>query len=115
VAASVLNTSVPTTNFERAEIVQKCVDTAVTLPQYLVLTGEPIPSVGLHRITGESAQPKTPCKGKKFTEENTSWQPRKRLQRRKRNTNRLRDDTSQWAQRIQREASREKHLLRGFL
>jgi hypothetical protein len=25
------------------------VDTAVTLPQYLVLIGEPIPSVGLHR------------------------------------------------------------------
>jgi hypothetical protein len=28
---------------------QICIDTAVTLPQYLVLIGEPIPRVGLHR------------------------------------------------------------------
>jgi hypothetical protein len=34
----------------------------VTLPQYLVLIGEPIPRVGLHR--GRNAQPKTPCKEK---------------------------------------------------
>jgi hypothetical protein len=28
---------------------KKCVDMDVTLPQYLVLTGEPIPQVGLRR------------------------------------------------------------------
>jgi hypothetical protein len=27
---------------------------AVTVPQYLVLTGEPIPELGLHRQTGKS-------------------------------------------------------------
>jgi hypothetical protein len=34
---------------ERAENSKNFVDTAVTLPQYLVLIGEPIPRVGLHR------------------------------------------------------------------
>ena len=34
------------------------------------------------------AQPRTPCKGKSSRRKSLSWQPRKRLQRRKRNTKR---------------------------
>jgi len=34
-------------------------------------------------------EPKQTLQGKKFTEEILSWQPRRRLRRRKRNTNRL--------------------------
>jgi hypothetical protein len=60
----------------------------VTVTQYLGLTGEPIPKIGLDRGNGHRPKPKSPCKGKSSTEENTSWQPRKRLRRRKRNTNR---------------------------
>jgi hypothetical protein len=39
---------------------------AVTLPQYLVLTGGPIPRVGLHKDKAgpQSPEPKQPCKGK---------------------------------------------------
>jgi hypothetical protein len=41
---------------------------AVTLPQYLVLTGEPIQSVGLHRQWAKRPTEDT-LQGKKFTEE----------------------------------------------
>jgi hypothetical protein len=41
----------------------------VTVTQYLVLTGEPIQILGLHRQLGDAPNPKTPCKGKQFTEE----------------------------------------------
>ena len=62
---------------------QKYVDMAVTLPQYLVLIGEPIPQVGLHRQMGKSAQPKTPCKGKKFTEEKHFMATKKKAAKKK--------------------------------
>jgi hypothetical protein len=42
---------------------QKCVDMPVTLPQYLVLTGEPILSIGQHRQWARRPT-ETPCKGK---------------------------------------------------
>ena len=74
---------------------KKFVDFAVTLPQYLVSIGEPIPEIGLHRESWARRPTEDHLAREKFTEENTSWQPRKRLRRRKRNTNRRRDDTSQ--------------------
>jgi len=42
---------------------------AVTLPQYLVLTGELIPRVGLVRRRATVPEPKQTLQGKKFTEE----------------------------------------------
>src|ERR1700751_5319033 len=53
--------------------------------------------------------------GKQFTEENTSWQPRKRLRRRKRNTNRPARRYSQEPKGFLQKASKEKHLPGGFL
>ena len=47
---------------------QKYVDMPVTLPQYLVLTGEPIPRVGLCRQRAKRPTEDT-LQGKKFTEE----------------------------------------------
>ena len=51
----------------------------------------------------------------KFTEETLSWQPRKRLRRRKRNTNRPARRYSQEPNGFLQKASKEKHLLGGFL
>ena len=44
----------------------------------------------------------------------TSWQPRKRLQRRKRNTNRLRDDTSQEPKDFHKKPSRRSTSWKAF-
>jgi hypothetical protein len=97
---------------ERAENSKNFVDTAVTLPQYLVLTGGPTLQVGLHR---KGKRPTEHLAREKVHGGNTSWQPRKRLRRRKRNTNRQRDETSQRPKGFSRKASMEKHLQRGFL
>jgi len=64
---------------------------------------------------GKATRPTDTLQGKKFTEENTSWQPRKRLRRRKRNTNRLARRNLAKNPRDLKKASLEKHLRRGFL
>jgi len=46
----------------RTENSKNFVDTAVTLPQYLVLTGGPTLQVGLHR--NGKLPDRAPCKGK---------------------------------------------------
>lgn len=63
---------------------------------------------------GKATRPTDTLQGKKFTEENTSWQPRKRLRRRKRNTNRLARRNLAKNPRDLKKASLEKHLRRGF-
>jgi hypothetical protein len=56
---------------------------AATLPQYLVLIGGPIPSIGLHRKTGQAARTEETLQGKKFTEENTSMATKKKAAKKK--------------------------------
>src|SRR5215470_4726231 len=101
--ASVLGVNVRHSGWERPRhtsmAMQNCIDMAVTLPQYLVLKGEPILKIGLHRQWAERPTEDT-LQGKSSTEEITSWQPRKRPRRRKRNTNRRRDVTSHGPKRI---------------
>src|SRR5580692_5260717 len=67
---------------------QNCVDTAFLLPQYLVLRMLPVPQVGWRLAIGTLWN--VLCKGKSFTED-PSWQ-RRRKQKKRRNTNRLRND-----------------------
>src|SRR5277367_1816878 len=79
------------------------IDSGVTVPQYLVLRMLPVPRVGwLLEVRTRS------CKGKSFTED-PSWQRRRRQKRR--NTNRLRDDTRK-GQRIK--GASQEMFLRGF-
>jgi hypothetical protein len=96
---------------DRAGNSKNFVDTAVTLPQYLVLTGGPTLQVGLHR---KGKRPTEHLAREKVHGGNTSWQPRKRLRRRKRNTNRSARRNFAKTQGIFKEASTEEHLQRGF-
>jgi hypothetical protein len=94
---------------------KKSVDIPVALPQYLVLIVRPTLGIGPDSQRGKAPTAKTPCKGKSSRRKNTSWQPRKRLRRRKRNINRVARTIPRKDPREIQKASREKHLSGGFL
>src|SRR5579862_2717451 len=63
--ASVLDGSDRCASVRRVQKRKNCVDMAVTLPQYLVLIGGPIPRVGFHSENGRQCPNRSkPCKGK---------------------------------------------------
>jgi hypothetical protein len=67
---------------------------AVTLPQYLVSTGESILSIGLHRQWARRPTEDT-LQGKKFTEETLHGNQEKGCEEEKETLTVLRNDTSQ--------------------
>jgi hypothetical protein len=66
---------------------------AVTLPQYLVLIGEPIPRVGFTRRTGDSARTEANLAREKFTEEILHGNQEEGCEEEKETLTVLRDDT----------------------
>jgi hypothetical protein len=59
------------------------VDMSVTLPQYLVLIGVPIPRVGLDSVNGVGAPTEDTLQGKKFTEEKHFMATKKKAAKKK--------------------------------
>jgi len=85
----------------------------VTLPQYLVLTGEPIPIVGLCRQRAKRPTEDT-LQGKKFTEELLHGNQEKGCKEEK-ETLTVRETSPRMGHVISLKACQEKHLLGGFL
>jgi len=56
---------------------------SVTLPQYLVLIGVPIPRVGLDSVNGRGAPTEDTLQGKKFTEEKHFMATKKKAAKKK--------------------------------
>jgi len=63
--------------------VKNSVDMSVTLPQYLVLIGVPIPRVGLDSVNGRGAPTEDTLQGKKFTEEKHFMATKKKAAKKK--------------------------------